>query len=180
MKRGDRAGLLNPEVEHDRDEHIDGCARETPRLEAPLHDCSNRLLIQTLPVQRSNDAYLRRTTFVCHDELQHDSALNLTEQCVARIRRLYLGDHPRRAHGSAWPKDAAASSAAGAGPDSGSFSWPDALPYPRANAATHARAGRCTRQHATRGESKMCEGTRSKRLCVEYDGRQQWNFLLCW
>ena len=52
----------NSEVEHDRDEHVDGHGPETSRGETPLSNGRHSFLIEADCVQRANDADLRTCT----------------------------------------------------------------------------------------------------------------------
>ena len=59
----------NREIDHDRHEDIDRRARKTSRLESPLGNCRYGFFIETAAVQGLDDAYVRRASVRCDDEL---------------------------------------------------------------------------------------------------------------
>ena len=66
----------NSEVEHDRDEHVDGYGPESSRFEPPLSNGRDSLLIEARCVQGAHDADLGRASVACDHGFQHDRALN--------------------------------------------------------------------------------------------------------
>ena len=46
-----KAVSANGEIEHDRDEYVDGCRPETPRLESPLDHSGHGFFVETPGIQ---------------------------------------------------------------------------------------------------------------------------------
>ncbi|HEY7057927.1 MAG TPA: hypothetical protein VH458_15435 [Vicinamibacterales bacterium] len=117
FSRDIKEGLSNIEIEHDDDDDIDRCARETAGLESPLRHGRDRLVIEPFRIQRSNDANVRRPTVPSHDEFQDDSPLNSTGYGILGVAGLHFLDDAGRRNGTTRPKRAPARSASGPGSD---------------------------------------------------------------
>src|SRR5579864_4170299 len=107
-----RYQLSNPEIEHDGHEDVDRLSGEAAGLEPPLADRDGRLLVQSARIERSDNPNVRRTAGRANHELDDDRALNLLEQCLARVGGFDLGEDSRGRHRSARTVDTAADASA--------------------------------------------------------------------
>ena len=127
---------MNPDVEHDGDQHVDRRTAQAPRFEPPLARSEDSLFVEASGIQRSNHSNIRRSAVPSHDELQDDRALDLLKERVARVGWFDLDEHARRCDGAAWSIDAATDSAAGAWTDARASSSSDTRSHAFTNAAT--------------------------------------------
>jgi hypothetical protein len=160
--------LSNPEVEHDRDEHIDRGARKTSRLESPFGNRGHRFFIEASTVQRPDDSDVRRTPVTGNDDFEHDSALNSISERLVRVPGLDFFDQARRGHGPARAVHATACSATGSGTKSRAVSRADTGPDSSSHAAAGPWTSRRPRRHSI-WQPGLVEDPRGQRLGIEHD-----------
>lgn len=161
--------LSNPEVEHDRDEHIDRGARKASRVESPSGYCRDSFFIEAAAIQRPDDPDSRWTSVTGDDDFQHDRALDSVSKRLVRVTRLDFFDQARRGYRTARAVNASASSASGSGPESRAISRAHTSSDARTNAAARPWTCRRARQRSTGWQSDLLEDAGGQRPGIEHD-----------
>src|SRR5262252_2733028 len=95
--------LVNPKVEGDRHEDVHRRASQPTGFEAPLTDRDDRLLVESLRIERSDDMNPPRTTVAIDDKFHDHRTLNLVQQGSGGISGLDLTNDSGGRDTSAWP-----------------------------------------------------------------------------